>query len=263
METAGSALARARMSRVPWPVPVAIGGSWLLAVVAEATGKGRLFSHDALVHSGLPLWGALGLHLLAWQAMVAAMMLPTALPMIRLFANVSRQQQRPGAAMGAFLGSYVLVWTAFGAVAFLGDVRLHRLAHATPWVGAHPWVIAGGTLALAGMFQFSSLKDRCLRECRHPAAFLLQHYRRGVGSAFRLGRRHGLFCLGCCWALMLVGFAAGVANLWWMAALTAIMAYEKVGRRGDLLVPVAGTVLLVLSAIVFIHPAWLPQVFAA
>jgi len=256
-------LERTRSVRVPWPIPVAIASAWLLAVVAEATGKGRLLSHDALVHSGLPVWAALGIHLLAWQFMVDAMMLPTALPMIRLFANVSRRQERPRAAMGAFLGSYVLIWTAFGAVAFLGDVRLHRLVHATPWLGTHPWMIAGSTLALAGLFQFSSLKDRCLQQCRHPAAFLLQHYRRGVGAAFRLGRTHGLFCLGCCWALMLVGFAAGMANLWWMAALTAVMAYEKAGRYGDVAVPVIGTALLVLGGVVLIHPGWLPQVFAA
>jgi predicted metal-binding membrane protein len=263
MEATGTTLARARTSRVPWPIPVAIGASWLLAAVAEATGKGRLLSHDALVHSGLPIGAALGIHLVAWQAMVAAMMLPTALPMIKLFTNASRRQDRPGVAMAAFVGSYALVWTAFGAVAFLGDVRLHRFLDGAPWLGTHPWVVAGGTLALAGLFQFSKLKDRCLQQCRHPAAFLLQHYRRGVGAAFSLGRKHGLFCVGCCWALMLVGFAAGVANLWWMAALTAIMAYEKVGRFGDLLVPMAGTALIALAALVLIHPAWVPQVFGA
>ena len=264
MEATGTTLARARAVRVPWPIPAAIGASWLLALVAEATGKGEPLSHDALVHSGLPLGAALGIHLVAWQAMVAAMMLPTALPLIRLFSSVSRGHERPGVAMGAFLGSYALVWTGFGAAAFLGDVRLHHLVDATPWLETHPWVIAGSTLALAGLFQFSSLKDRCLRECRHPAAFLMQHYRRrGVEAAFRLGMRHGLFCLGCCWALMLVGFAAGVANLWWMAALTALMAYEKVGRHGDRLVPVAGTAFIALSALVLVHPGWLPQLFGA
>jgi predicted metal-binding membrane protein len=261
MGATGTALARARTSRVPWPIPAAIGISWLLAVVAQATGEGRLLSHDALVHSGLPIGAALGIHLVAWQAMVAAMMLPTALPMIKLFANVSVNQERPRAAMGVFIGSYGLVWTVFGAVAFLGDVWLHRFVDATPWLEVHPWLIAAGTLALAGLFQFSKLKDKCLQQCRHPAGFLLQHYRRGIGAAFSLGRKHGVFCVGCCWALMLVGFAAGVANLWWMAALTAIMAYEKVGRFGDLVVPLAGTTLIALAALVLVHPAWLPPLF--
>src|SRR5438093_12591784 len=82
-------------------------------------------------------------------------------------------------------------------------------------------------------------------------------------AAFRLGRKHGLFCLGCCWALMLVMFAAGVANLWWMVALGALMFYEKVGRAGDRVTPVAGWALLGLAALVLVHPHWLPRVLGA
>src|SRR5258706_540132 len=82
------------------------------------------------------------------------------------------------------------------------------------------WPIGGSVLIGAGLFQFSDLKDRCLSECRNPGAFLMKHYRRGAAEAFRIGRTHGLFCLGCCWALMLVAFAVGVANLAWMAVLT-------------------------------------------
>ena len=101
----------------------------------------------------------------------------------------------------------------------------------------------------------TSLKDRCLTVCRHPGAYLLQHYRRGVGGAFRLGAGHGLFCVGCCWALMLVGFAAGVANLWWMATLTTIMVFEKTapaGRRG---VRPIGLGLIVLGCVLLADPA--------
>jgi predicted metal-binding membrane protein len=132
----------------------------------------------------------------------------------------------------------------------------------TPWLQAHSWLIAGGTLLTAGAFQFSALKDRCLSQCRHPGAFLVRHYERGLDGAFRLGRRHGLFCLGCCWALMLLMFAAGVANLWWMAALTALMVYEKTGSQGDRTVPVSGVVLLAWGALVLVHPAWLPAAVA-
>jgi predicted metal-binding membrane protein len=108
------------------------------------------------------------------------------------------------------------------------------------------------------VFQFSDLKDRCLRECRHPGPFLLQHYRRGAAGAFALGRRHGLFCLGCCWALMLVGFAVGVASLWWMAALTAVMVYEKTGRSGDQAVAPIGIALIVAGTLALVTPAWSP-----
>jgi predicted metal-binding membrane protein len=113
-------------------------------------------------------------------------------------------------------------------------------------------------LLVAGAFQFSDLKDRCLRQCRHPALYLQQHYRRGVGAAFRLGRGHGLFCLGCCWALMLLAFAVGVANLTWMAALTAIMVVEKATPAGRRAVRPVGLALLALGVLVLAHPAWLP-----
>jgi predicted metal-binding membrane protein len=154
----------------------------------------------------------------------------------------------------ALIAGYAMVWTGFGVLAFVGDVGLHKLVHAWPWLAAHPKLIAGSVLALAGAFQFSELKERCLTECRHPGSFLVQHYRRGAPAAFRLGRIHGMFCLGCCWALMLVGFAAGVSNLWWMAALTALMVFEKTGRGGDRGVVPIGAGLIMASAIVLLAP---------
>jgi predicted metal-binding membrane protein len=231
-------------------VVVAIAVAWALAIVAEATGKGAKLHHDALIHGTLPKWAALGLFLVAWQAMIAAMMLPSSLPMIRLFARTSADQDRPGRVMGAFLGGYAIVWTVFGAIAFVGDLFLHRFADHNAYLSAHRNYIAGGVILLAGVFQFSSLKEKCLRECRHPGVFLMRHYRRGEGAALRIGVRHGAFCLGCCWALMLLMFAAGVANLWWMALLTAVMVYEKVGRHGDAASPIVGVVLLGLGSIV-------------
>ena len=180
------------------------------------------------------------------------------MPLLRLFAAAATGQPRPRAAIAAFLAGYALVWTAFGWLAFVGDTMVHATVDRTPWLQHHEWLIAGGTLALAGAFQFSALKDRCLEVCRHPGAFLLRHYERGLPGALALGRRHGLFCLGCCWALMLLMFAAGVANLWWMAGLTALMVYEKTGSAGRRAVPVAGIALLACAALVLAHPHWLP-----
>jgi predicted metal-binding membrane protein len=237
--------------------PVVIGAiatAWAVAIAAEATGEAELLGHGALIHSGLPMVGALGVFVLAWQLMIAAMMLPSSLPLIRLFRFAAAGQQRPGRSTAALIAGYAMVWTAFGVLAFVGDVGLHKLVHASPWLAAHPQLIAGSVLALAGAFQFSELKERCLTECRHPGPFLIHHYRRGASAAFRLGRIHGLFCLGCCWALMLVGFAAGVANLWWMAALTALMVFEKTGRGGDRGVVPIGAGLILASAIVFLVP---------
>jgi predicted metal-binding membrane protein len=229
--------------------------AWAVAVTAQATGRGRALHHDALAEGGLPIWAALGLFLLAWQLMIAAMMLPSSLPMIRLFSRASMNQPRPLRAKAAFLGGYAALWTGFGAAAFLGDLGIHQLVDRWSWLAARPGLLGGGALLLAGGFQFSKLKDRCLTVCRHPGGYLLQHYRRGVGGAFRLGAGHGLFCIGCCWALMLVGFAAGVANLWWMATLTAVMVFEKTapaGRRG---VRPIGLGLIVLGCLLLADPA--------
>jgi predicted metal-binding membrane protein len=250
--------------RVPPAIPVAIGLSWALAVVAQVSGTEALLGHDALIHHRtMPLVAALAIFLLAWQAMIVSMMLPSSLPMIRMFGGAAAGQDRPGHAMVAFLGGYAVVWTAFGAAAFLGDAALHYTADRTPWLLAHPQVIGASVLALAGAFQFSSLKDRCLSECRQPGPFLMSRYGRGAGAAFRLGSAHGRFCLGCCWALMLVMFAVGVAHLWWMAALTAVMVFEKRARHGATAVPWIGVILLALSASVLLqYPAWLPRLLA-
>jgi predicted metal-binding membrane protein len=252
--------------RFPPAALAAVALAWIVTIAAQSSGKAVLLNHGHLIEGGPlqpppPLWLALPLFMLAWQVMVVAMMLPSSLPMVRLFRVTAARQPGATAVRWAFLSGYLLVWGAFGAVAFLQDVGIHRLVDHTPWLQTHQWFIAGAALALAGAFQFSALKDRCLSECRHPGAFLLQHYQRGVQGAFRLGRKHGMFCLGCCWALMLVMFAAGVANLLWMAVLGALMFYEKVGRAGERVTPVAGVALLILAAVVFLRPGWLPTVF--
>ncbi|MBV8197667.1 MAG: DUF2182 domain-containing protein [Candidatus Eremiobacteraeota bacterium] len=242
-------------------IPFAIAAAWIIAIVAQLTGSAPLLHHHALIEGGPAPGVAALLFILAWLVMIAAMMLPSSLPLMRMFAVVSTGQRNAGYALFAFVGGYVLVWSAFGLVAFGGDVVLHATVDRTPWLAARPWLIAGAILALAGIYQFTPLKDRCLQVCRLPANFLMHHYRRGVQAAFDLGRRHGIFCVGCCWALMLIGFAAGFANLWWMAALTALMVYEKIARRGRRAVPVAGIALLGWSALILAQPAWLPAAF--
>jgi predicted metal-binding membrane protein len=238
---------RLRFAGAPPAVLAAIAVAWALAIAAEVSGDAAKLHHDALIHSSLPHVVSLGLFLVAWQAMVAAMMLPSSLPLVRLFARASARQPRPGRAMAAFLGGYAAVWTAFGALAFSADLVVHAAVDHWSWLARHDSLIAAAALVLAGAFQFSSLKDACLRACRHPASYLMSNYERGVPGAFRLGRGHGVYCLGCCWALMLVMFAAGVASLWWMAALTALMVYEKTAPGGRQAVPLAGVALLSLA----------------
>jgi predicted metal-binding membrane protein len=248
--------------RIPIGVLLAIAVAWAVAVAAELSGTAGVLHRHAPIEGGAPLWGALLLFLVAWQAMVAAMMLPSSLPLIRLFDAVSGRQERAGRARVAFLGGYAAVWTAFGAVAFLGDVAVYRGVDALPGLTGRPWLLAGSVLALAGAFQFSDLKEQCLSKCRHPGPYLFARYRRGAAAGFRLGFGHGLFCLGCCWALMLVMFAVGVAVFWWMAALTALMLYEKVGRHGTFAARAAGVALLGAGILQLAHPAWLPSALA-
>jgi predicted metal-binding membrane protein len=262
----------ARNRRIPPVILVAIAVAWIVAVIAQATGNaGLLHGHDHWQEHGYPLWVVVLLppfwvtvvvFLLAWQVMIAAMMLPSSLPMIRLFVAASARQSHAGRVRLAFLAGYALVWSGFGAAAFLADVVLHHAVGGVPWLAARPWVVSGSVLVAAGAFQFSSLKDRCLEQCRHPGPFLMRHYRRGIRGGYALGREHGVFCLGCCWALMLLMFTAGLVSLLWMAALAAVMYYEKAGRHGPQLVPLIGVLLLAWGTLVLLHPAWLPHLLA-
>jgi predicted metal-binding membrane protein len=245
-------------ARLPTAIPALIVAAWAVAFAAEASGVGARLHHDALIEHGPPLWLALLVFLLAWQVMVAAMMLPSSLPLIRMFAIAARGQARSRVVVPALICGYLLVWTTFGALAFMGDAVVHRTVDATPWLAQRPWLVAGSVILTAGLFQFTSLKDRCLARCRHPALFMTRYYRRGTRRALDLGIRHGAFCLGCCWALMLLMFAAGVAHLAWMAVLTTLMVYEKVGRRGPMVGKLVGACLVVLSVAVLAQPSWAP-----
>ncbi|HEX9235762.1 MAG TPA: DUF2182 domain-containing protein, partial [Actinomycetota bacterium] len=174
--------------RTPTVLVAAIAAAWALSVLAQTSGKAVLLNHGRLIEGAAPffrpppLWVALPLFLLAWQVMVVAMMLPSSLPMVRLFRVASARVDQRRATMAAFLGGYLGVWGGFGALAFAQDIGIHHLVDHTPWLAQRPWLIGAAALALAGSFQFSALKDRCLTECRHPAAYLLQHYHRGVGN---------------------------------------------------------------------------------
>jgi predicted metal-binding membrane protein len=251
-----AAAASARLGRAPAAVVAAIALAWAVSIAAEVAGLAHYVHHDVLLEHGPPFWVALIAFLLAWQLMIAAMMLPSSLPLVRLFAAASRSQPRPRAAMAGFLGGYALAWSVFGALALVFDLGVHRSVDSWGWLHDHEWLIGGSVLAVAGVFQFTRLKDACLDKCRHPAQFMLRYYKRGTGGGFRLGARHGAYCVGCCWALMLVMFAAGVASLLWMALLTALMVHEKTRPAGARAVPVTGVALLASSSIVLLYSAY-------
>jgi predicted metal-binding membrane protein len=236
------------------PLTVSIVLAWVAVVVAQFGAGRHLVDHDALLgHGRLPSPAALVTFALAWVVMVTAMMLPSAVPLIRLFTATAARQPHPRRAGAAFVGGYLAVWTVFGGAALAVDGLVHHTVDAWPWLDAHHHLVAAGVLALAGAYQLSPLKDACLRTCRHPAAYLLATYRRGTGAALRIGAGHGLFCLGCCWALMLVAFALGMTQLTLMAGFTALMAYEKTGRHGELVAQIAGFGLLLAAVAAATH----------
>ncbi len=239
----------------------AVAFAWALALTLAAAGRSAHLSHDTILGGGLPALSDLVLFLVAWQAMTAGMMLPSSLPLVRLFAKASRGQDRPRLALAAFLAAYFAVWTGFAVLALGADAGVHGVTERWAWLAARPELIGGGVLILAGAFQFSPLKERCLDACRNPMHFMWRFYGRGVGPAWRFGLHHGLFCLGCCWALMLVMFAVGVGSLVVMALLTGVMTLEKTARRGRRLAPVAGVVLLLWGGLALVQPGWLPTAF--
>ena len=239
----------------------AVVAAWAITILLLATGgESAIVDHDDMLGnrrfgSGVTLALLLG----TWQLMTAAMMLPSSLPMIAMFRRVARRDPHPWRRFWVFMLAYFAIWTAFAVVALLGDAGVHWLDDNVRAIGDRPWLIGGSILVLAGGFQFSSLKERCLDACRDPMAFLWQHYIAGSRSAWHLGIRHGLFCLGCCWALMLTMFAVGMGNLAWMVALTGVMVMEKATRYGNRLSSPVGLGLITWGGLIMLDPGWLPR----
>ena len=165
-----------------------------------------------------------------WWLMMAAMMLPSAAPAILLYARVRDVRNRDAsiARTWVFLAGYLAIWLLFSIALGL----LQRMLTG-PSMAIDNRLAQGAVLIAAGAYQLSPLKSACLRECRSPAQFISRHWRPGWHGAVRLGLMHGAYCVGCCWMLMALLFVGGVMNLLWVAALTVIVAIEKLVARGD------------------------------
>ena len=186
-----------------------------------------------------------------WAAMMAGMMLPSAVPFVLLYAGAARRAPEEGSAalrIYALAGGYVLAWAVFSAAATLLQRGLARLFVLTPMMEPASPAAAAALLAVAGVYQFTPLKRACLRACRSPIDFLGRHWRRGAAGALRMGLSHGAYCVGCCWALMLILFAGGVMNLAVILALTAWVIVEKLAPFGQQSASVAGALLLAAAA---------------
>jgi predicted metal-binding membrane protein len=218
-------------------ITVGLAWAYLLRDAAEMqamAGEARL--HAAMGMADPRVWGLqawFGLFAM-WAVMMAAMMLPSAAPVVMLVLGVYRRRntQQARTATLAFILGYLAVWTGFSLAASVVQLALHRSA----LVGADMRIVSGtisGLLFLAiGIYQWLPIKRACLTHCQSPLGFLTQHWREGVRGGLEMGLRHGAFCLGCCWPLMVLLFVVGTMNLIWVAALTALVLVEKLAQRG-------------------------------
>jgi predicted metal-binding membrane protein len=173
-----------------------------------------------------------------WVVMMVAMMLPSASPTILLYARVLRRAEserselRASASLAAFASAYLAVWSLFSLLAVVLQWALEHLGALSAMMSSRLALLSGGLLIAAGLYQLSPLKTVCLKHCRGPAGFLAAHWRPGPLGAWRMGFRHGVYCVGCCAALMLLLFVGGVMNLVWIAGLTLLVAIEKLAPLG-------------------------------
>lgn len=210
---------------------------WIASNMGPPGGAGHVHSHPPIEFAAT---------FLMWTVMMVAMMLPSALPFVFVFRTEYRRRRMRHllhVPSGVFLAGYFAVWIAFSAIAAMLQQGLRRAALLSPMMTTTD-AFAGGILIAAGVYQWTPFKNACLRHCRSPLSFLLNDWREGLWGAFRMGIEHGFFCLGCCWLIMALPFAAGVMNLGWMAAITAFILIEKAAPGGQWFGRVGGAALV-------------------
>jgi predicted metal-binding membrane protein len=222
------ALALAAITMLAWMYLLSAGAT-MKSMATEAQMHAAMGMTDMGVSSTAD-WLAL---FVMWTIMMAGMMLPSAAPVILLvLAGYRRRGGRHArASAGAFVTGYLVAWTSFSAVAATAQVVLHRAALLSAEMTSRSAVLAGAILIAAGIYQWLPIKKACLSHCQSPLEFLTRHWREGFAGAFTMGLRHGMFCIGCCWAMMALLFVVGVMNVWWIAALAAFVLIEKLAPR--------------------------------
>ena len=241
----------AEVEVLPRPVATAI-----IAVLLVCAAAAWLFTAQQAKSmsgmGGMAMLGA-GLFLGVWVVMMVAMMFPSVAPMVLTHARIVRSRGEGAAPTISFVLGYLVVWTAAGLVP-LAVIQLLGSSVASPLSGWLPRL--GGTVVLlSGVYQLTPLKNACLRACRSPLSFVLAHdFGGGAPAAARAGVSHGLYCLGCCWALMAVLAVLGLMNLVWMAVFAVVFFLEKNWRQGVVLARVVGVACLVVGAVVLVRP---------
>jgi predicted metal-binding membrane protein len=257
-EAAFEALLRRDRVVVGAALALLIVAAWLYLVYLASTMSGMAMSHmpstPDMTMPKMKAWSGVdvGVLVVMWVVMMVAMMTPAAAPMILVFATVHRRRAaegRPAVPTALFVLGYVAVWTAFSVVAALAQSALHAAALLSRAMAVESPLLVGGLLVAAGIFQWTPLKRACLAACRSPLSFLMGGWREGRRGAFVMGLHHGLYCLGCCWALMALLFVAGVMNLLWVTVIAVAVLIEKVVPRGDLVGRIAGAGLVVVGVL--------------
>ena len=190
------------------------------------------------------------LYIALWGVMMVAMMFPAIVPVAGIFATMARQkqaQQLPSTPVWVFVSGYAALWTLTGSVGYAADLTMQTLPAHFPALKTYSAPISGALLIVAGLYQLTPLKDRCLAHCRSPFAFLMAHWRDGYRGALQMGLSHGLYCLACCWSLMMVMFIMGTMNLVWMGTLTLVILLEKSLPSGTMFGRGVGTALIGLG----------------
>src|SRR5205809_658954 len=246
-----------------WLITSLIILAWLTLWIWDRSPYGRYLDHGRLGEIGLfngatSLVAPVILYLVGWTLMTVAMMLPTTLPILEIFRRLTARREDRWQLMALVITGYLGVWAGFGVAAHSADWVLHEVVERSRWLEANAWVIGVGILLLAGAFQFSRLKYRCLDRCRAPLSFVMEYWRgrHDRRNALLLGINHGIFCVGCCWALMLLMFGVGVGNIGWMLALGVVMAVEKNMSWGRKLSAPLGWALLGWGAFPLLNHSW-------
>lgn len=207
--------------------------------------------------AGAPSIAMMGLFLWVWLVMMVAMMFPALTPVVVTFDRWARRTHRSRSATAFFVAGYLLVWGGSGVVVYAATIYLMPLLPS----GETAVRLGAGLLVLAGAYQFTPLKKACLRHCRSPLGFIAQHasrLRRGGWAGTRVGAVHGIFCVGCCWALMLVLILLGMMSLVWMAAVAGVISLEKTLPRDWPVGGFVGLLLVTLGIVLLVSPRALP-----
>ena len=226
--------------------------SWMWIVVMARDMYGPMTGASAWMMTAV--WDVRHLALLwaMWAVMMVGMMLPSASPMLLLYGGVARRSATGASAASrqiyALAAGYLVVWALFSLAATALQRLLATLLFVSPMMEVTSPVVGAALLLIAGVYQLTPIKQACLRTCQSPLGFLMSRWRTGLAGAFRMGLEHGALCVGCCWALMLLLFAGGVMNLAVIAALTALVAFEKLTPFGARGAKISG-VLLIAAAL--------------